>query len=894
MTNIAKILKALSFLFTFIFSLVFGTWISYLLYIWAGYPRGNDVMGHVFKIKTMSFFWPNFNWTHTWGGGMPQFLFYPWLSYPPLALVYSLTHLDIRLILTSAGVLAVCLTGFGIYLFVKEVTKSFFPSFVSLLIYLLTPASWSYAFSGGIYARAFATPFLVWGIWAFVVYVNQKKRFYYLLTTIFLAASFLSHYVVGTFAYLLVFLLSFFIIDGFWNKIRKFLEVFVPSFLLTSYFTIPFLKASPNTKWLGDISSSTKPVTWVELLNIYQKQGQTITFYLNYYLNRLSPFIVPLLVLLGLIFVVFYLVRKIDLSAKRTASRIALLFSVLTLGLIVYVKIIINIFDFLYAVIGVPPGMLHYLSIIGSALVGILIYLLFGTRKLTFIFSFFVIALCLVWIKIQYIDVIGRLDLEKVFPERTYISEPYLSVEEYYKERENEFNFRLGTEDAGTGGWFNVRFPYVPQTRDYFGQGLVDPDQRFYLIYSLFHQKENINETAYLMDWWGVKTFIIDNRNEVAGKYKNDSYFNFIKETGNFTIYDFKEPNPILVATNSLPILFVGEESAYNIFFRDFSSAGVMSNVLIPLHESQYIDDYSLEELRKFPLLFLYNYMFKDKNKSENLIESYIKTGGTVFIEAQDNGIEGVLPFDSFQKTDFGKYWKLDGNLDIPEFAPAVYDDGPWGVYIAKNVDEGVNVILTDFDEPILVEKQVGEGKVIWSGLNLPFHIDLYKSEEESRLLANLIFSLLGKTPQTYTFPAQNTELTYQTRMSNIKFLNPQKRSVEIKEKSDGILFKEFYVPNWNAFLVRDGKNTNLKIYKAGPNFMYVPLEGATSGDQVLLVYKRLWWENLSFYASFATLLVILLYCFDWWIFKPLTLLVGDRLISPFRNISKWWKSEGE
>jgi len=54
------------------------------------------------------------------------------------------------------------------------------------------------------------------------------------------------------------------------------------------------------------------------------------------------------------------------------------------------------------------------------------------------------------------------------------------------------------------------------------------------------------------------------------------------------------------------------------------------------------------------------------------------------------------------------------------------------------------------------------------------------------------------------------------------KKINPEKIVVIVNNASSGVLLKEFYFKDWHAYLEVDGKKmSELKIFRAGPNFMY-------------------------------------------------------------------------
>jgi len=113
-----------------------------------------------------------------------------------------------------------------------------------------------------------------------------------------------------------------------------------------------------------------------------------------------------------------------------------------------------------------------------------------------------------------------------------------------------------------------------------------------------------------------------------------------------------------------------------------------------------------------------------------------------------------------------------------------------------------------------MVKWSYGSGSVIWSGLNLPFHIRENKNHIESVLFSNII-----KSVQAKDFEDRN-DFEYAIERDN-----PQKLIVTINSSDAiGILFKEFYVNNWKC----ENTGKPLKIFGAGPDFMYVSLSNET------------------------------------------------------------------
>lgn len=905
MKLIRRLFSLVSHFLNFIAIGAFTGGMSYLLNVWTGCPRGNDAGGHVFKVKVIAQFWPHFNWTHSWAGGMPQFLKYPSLPYIPLALIHRHFGVNVGMLLTVAGVAAVAASAIGVYLLVWELTRTRLVSLVSALVYSLTPASWSYAFSGGIYARAFASPFLVLALWSFVRLLKageekRKDKVALFLTVVFLAISTLNHYVIGALAFVLIFILGLLVIRGLKQKFILPLKIFLPATLLTAIFSLPFLLSRPTTRQLGGLVENIESVPWHDLLYLLDKNLEY-----NNLFNRLSPFLLPLSLVLLVTVLVF---RRKRLVGDYFLFRVFLFLAIASLVLFVWVKTIFPFLSLLYVIVGIPVGMLHYLAILLAPLVGILLFLITPSGKLTgklkFLPSLIVLLMIGIWVKFQLFDVVGDLGINRFKPRCDYSPLFQEVIEEVFSEHDQQFNFRLGVKHAGTGSWFNTRFPYVPQTRDYFGQGVVDHDQRFYLIYSLFHESDNYQETNFLIDWWAIKQILVEWRDEVGEKYvsKPELYRLLGSDKMSFDIFEFENPSPILAASNTLPILFIGKSDSYKIFFRDFAPANLNSEYFISVHDKEFIDDYTSKELEKFPVIVLYDYRYKNQDKTINLLKAYLEGGGGIVIEGQEQEKElvQVLPLARFEKKDFGKDWQLSqteegneilGEVDLSAFGPAVFDEGSWEVSVVSETKEWGKPLLLEADRPILIAGEKEGGRIIWSGLNLPYHIATYESEEESKLLGKLIaWAGKVKEKEAVNLPFDNNSLVYEAPSFKAEFIHPEKRILTLKKPSAGVLFKEFYFPNWRASLERGGKREKLEIYKAGPEFMYIPGPFFV-GDELTLSYELSFWPyKVGTLVSLITAGFLIIYLFKAKIpFVPPT----SRFVSQWSSgLSNWWEKD--
>ena len=95
------------------------------------------------------------------------------------------------------------------------------------------------------------------------------------------------------------------------------------------------------------------------------------------------------------------------------------------------------------------------------------------------------------------------------------------------------------------------------------------------------------------------------------------------------------------------------------------------------------------------------------------------------------------------------------------------------------------------------------------------------------------------------------------------KFVNSQRREIELKEYYPGVLLKESYFGNWRAYLERSASSVErqrLPIYFAGPGMMYVSLPKDYSlPAKVVFEYQPGWAEKLGLVISIGSLLGLVL-----------------------------------
>ncbi|MFA5070502.1 MAG: hypothetical protein WC528_04450 [Patescibacteria group bacterium] len=423
-----------------------------------------------------------------------------------------------------------------------------------------------------------------------------------------------------------------------------------------------------------------------------------------------------------------------------------------------------------------------------------------------------------------------------------------------------------------------------------------------------FKQPEPIakNYAFFLIDWYAIKYIEYSSGSYAAPSYlyTNPDFVakeQLMPQTG-YHFYQAKDQyySPIVRPTNAPTVLIISTQESYNTLLRIIAMENINSQSLIPIRYSQYIDDLTKVNLNDFDAVLLYDYHYKKEKNFQKVpqepwqkLAAYVKTGGKLFIEGgsdvkesdignlPDGTLPEVFPVTKTQREDLGSVWQLAikepdllKNINPQKFDALVYQDGPWNLSYAEPaaIKSGAQIVLTQNDKAILVQENLGQGQVLWSGMNLPYHIKSYNNIEEGRLFRVLLNSLVTLAPETPP-----------------PFSLERNKSEEIKITSQnfkGILFKETYYGGWRATLSGEKK----KPYEAGVGMMYFPL-GSDKNATVEVYYRGLFIYWLLFGLMIFSI-----------VFALFSLIFGEKLNAVFKKLfrvekikkktTSWWEKD--
>lgn len=320
---------------------------------------------------------------------------------------------------------------------------------------------------------------------------------------------------------------------------------------------------------------------------------------------------------------------------------------------------------------------------------------------------------------------------------------------------------------------------------------------------------------------------------------------------------------PGLASIALRPAVLVTDVPGRNIFMAFFRLA---NDGLLPYQEAflveshQRLDQFSLEELKPFDALMLVGYDYRSSRLAWETVGAYVEQGGSVFV---DTGWQFVVPEWEFDKapdvlpvarltwTDYGmtsEYsigsWEVGGDIDAGLFKPLVWEGEAWRVSgaNAEDIRSWGQVVLSAGGRPLIVAGRYGQGRVVWSGMNLIGHaLYLGKNDEEIRLLHNLLNWLIADDTGGDLGPVV------------VSRDDPDRVELRLPAlPGDGawLYWREAYHPDWHAFLSDSSGRREIPIFRAGPGLMLMPIEADAESVWVSLVWEPSTVEKAAIFVS--------------------------------------------
>ncbi|MGD8555622.1 MAG: hypothetical protein PVJ32_09310, partial [Anaerolineales bacterium] len=310
---------------------------------------------------------------------------------------------------------------------------------------------------------------------------------------------------------------------------------------------------------------------------------------------------------------------------------------------------------------------------------------------------------------------------------------------------------------------------------------------------------------------------------------------------------------PAMATLQRTPVvLLIGgyQNAIYEQAFREFmrGACGIEDGLIV--EGSHNIDDYAAEELERFDVVLLHGYGHDSRRRAWDVLEHYIAAGGGLYIdtgwqfltpdwELSQEESPPFLPPQDLVWTDYGKTQDLElqdplivRGIEAAGFSPLIWEDSPWGVSApSSGLRDWARPVLSAEGYPIIAAGQYGEGKVVWSGMNLLGHAATYDNAAERELLRQLIAWL---APQREVSELPGVEVV-RDHPDHIRFVldgpAPERTT---------LLWREAYSPDWHASVSIEGERVEIPIDRAGPGLMLLHLPAIDSAGAVIEMDYRL------------------------------------------------------
>lgn len=410
-----------------------------------------------------------------------------------------------------------------------------------------------------------------------------------------------------------------------------------------------------------------------------------------------------------------------------------------------------------------------------------------------------------------------------------------------------------------------------------------------------FQKNDEKEETATeVAKWFGTKYLLINPDADYYQKYlQKGSWETELKDVqGRPSLFKLKSSPEMETWTKDKPkVLVIGDKAkrVFELVFRIANKGTLPYDDYWLLEGKERIDDYSLAELKQYEIVYLFGYKYHNQSRAWNLIDGYLKTGGKVFLSTgwqfvdqdwETKKTPAWFPVTSLawttQFTGQSKYRfdlsTIGSTIDTSGFGALEWNGGSYGVSIPKGLRDWAKPVLSVDGKTLVAVGDYGQGKVVWTGLNLPGHMHTFNyNEAELGFYKSLFDWLRGST--------KPIDLT--TSVEIIRE-NPDKVNFLFsKEVNDPTFFywRESFFPAWKARLVSGKKTVSVKINYGGPRFMSMILPAIKTGDILELEFIPGSRHQILIFIALLTFLLMLIYVFiGEKIYQPILILVKKKI----------------
>ncbi|UCD92696.1 MAG: hypothetical protein JSV43_01910, partial [Methanobacteriota archaeon] len=269
-----------------------------------------------------------------------------------------------------------------------------------------------------------------------------------------------------------------------------------------------------------------------------------------------------------------------------------------------------------------------------------------------------------------------------------------------------------------------------------------------------------------------------------------------------YEVEGFRSSFAEVIGRETILALFVGDSDEYRNLF--LSAAMVNPNEVIPVFGGVALDGFDLEALWNFDVVYLHGFRLNSEGnvgQVSSLLSGYVENGGGLILDTGDPGfgelrnipepfpVSGIRTYkNSHLDIDQGASHGIMANVD-PE---KIRRTEPYTISYALEFRNGSVPLLCEEDRPIVTFCERGLGKVLWTGLRLPYLATSGEDEEGAKLLVNMLRFAASTESEAPADLWANARVT---------FPNLDEISVEVRNASfeDAVWVKMSYYPGWTA-----------------------------------------------------------------------------------------------
>jgi len=318
-----------------------------------------------------------------------------------------------------------------------------------------------------------------------------------------------------------------------------------------------------------------------------------------------------------------------------------------------------------------------------------------------------------------------------------------------------------------------------------------------------------------------------------------------------------------------------GMSHPYNDLFEQATTGMIpFSSGWLLRGDSAYVDDYSASQLAAYPMLVLVGYRYHDRDKAFGLLDSYVRAGGSLYIETGWQYVDpdwdlgspapAVLPVGELRwgALDPAAPVLVSGSVST-SWGSMAYGGSGWGASsaAASSLRTGAEALVTVGGRVVVARQEVGRGRVFWSGMNLIAHAGGAGSATEDQFTAAAFAWLLNGSDQGSV--QSDAAVTWVTDDQAQLQLSPSTQPT-------WVLFKESFAPGWSASLqwpaspgIAAGTGS-VHLLDGEMDFILARLDSVPPGARLVFSYGPTTGVYLAWAVSMISLVMMLM-----WVLRP-------------------------